>query len=355
MVADAGNGPPRDDAGGPCERIPDSVRGAWRDLEGARIVPQGGGLLHRTLRAEGPRGDFILQRLSDVFAPGIHDNIRAITRRLADRGFPTFELVETDTGGLFLDTAQGGRWRLLTRLEGVTREICSDAESARSATRLAAEFHRALWDFDRPLAPLGFVFHDTARHFADLHAAIEDHPDHPRAGEVRALAAEVFSEAERLPALPPLPARVIHGDLKFTNVLFAADEGAGARRALALIDFDTLARMPLWIELGDAWRSWCNRAGEDSEEPDFEESIFEASLGAYLEAMGGRLEPAERETLAGGLPRVALELAARFAADALEGTHWQQDEARFGRDGAHNVLRARGQLALARRTRGFAR
>ena len=48
-----------------------------------------------------------------------------------------------------------------------------------------------------------------------------------------------------------------------------------------------------------------------------------------------------------GLERIALELAARFARDALEESYFGFDPA-FGGRGEHNLLRARGQAALAR-------
>ena len=44
--------------------------------------------------------------------------------------------------------------------------------------------------------------------------------------------------------------------------MFAHD----ADRALCLIDLDTLAHMPVALELGDALRSWCNPATEDAGE-----------------------------------------------------------------------------------------
>ena len=46
---------------------------------------------------------------------------------------------------------------------------------------------------------------------------------------------------------------------------------------------------------------------------------------------------------------IMVELAARFAADALNEAYFGWDEARFSSRGAHNLLRARGQLALAKR------
>ena len=90
------------------------------------------------------------------------------------------------------------------------------------------------------------------------------------------------------PSPPPRPA---HGDLKISNVLFVP----GTEEALALIDFDTLGRHGLDAELGDALRSWCNPAGEDTIQPEFDMAIFEASLQGYF-AEARTVTPEERAT-----------------------------------------------------------
>ena len=106
--------------------------------------------------------------------------------------------------------------------------------------------------------------------------------------------------------------------------------------------------MDLPSELGDAWRSWCNPAGED--DPDgvsFDVGLFEASARAFL-AAGPPLTAAERAGLPGAPERICLELAARFCADAVRNSYFREDRARFPEAGAHNLHRARCQHRLAR-------
>ena len=54
----------------------------------------------------------------------------------------------------------------------------------------------------------------------------------------------------------------------------------------------------------------------------------------------------EWESIVPGFERIALELAARFARDAMEERYFGWDP-KFGTRGEHNLLRAKGQYSLA--------
>jgi aminoglycoside phosphotransferase (APT) family kinase protein len=188
--------------------------------------------------------------------------------------------------------------------------------------------------------------HDTVQHLARLDEAVATHPGHRLAAQVAPLAAAIRAGAQALPSLPTLPARVCHGDLKFNNVLFAGAEGAARERPVCLIDLDVVGPLPLAYELGDAWRSWCNRAGEDQAQAVLDLEIFRASLDGYREGRGRALGADERRGLLLGVEWVSLELAARFAADALRESYFGWDPRRFPGRGEHNLVRARGQWSL---------
>jgi Ser/Thr protein kinase RdoA (MazF antagonist) len=321
------------------------------DLAAPRAEPIPVGLIHSSFAVHDGAAAYVLQRVSPIFSPGIHENIRAVTEQLHRRGVATLRLVPTRTGALFVDLGDDGRWRLLTRVQGVGFDVCESPAQARSAGALVARFHGALVDLAHDFRPLGIPFHDTPAHLAALEAALAARRDHPLARDVAALAAEILPAARDDAGLAGLPLRVAHGDLKFNNVLFAGPAGAERERAVSLIDLDTVSRMPLWVELGDAWRSWCNRRGEDSAEAELDLERFRAAAEGWLSGVGFPLAPGERESLALGLERIALELAARFAADALEERYFAWDAARFASRGEHNLLRARGQLSLFRQAR----
>lgn len=320
-------------------------------LESARVEPIPVGLIHQSFAVSAAGVESVLQRVSNIFAPAIHQNIDAVTRRLEARGMETFRIVPTRAGELFADLGAAGRWRLLTRVPGVCFERCVSAAQVEAASALTARFHAALRDFDFELQPMGMPWHDTDAHLRALADALAECTEHPLRGEVATLAQAVDAAFAALPPAPDVPARIIHGDLKFNNVLFAGEQGAASERAVALIDFDTLVRLPLWMELGDAWRSWCNRAGEDVPEAEFDRELFRVALEAYLEGGDVAPEPAERASLSHAVERMALALAVRFAADALRESYFAWDVERFESCGHHNLVRARGQLDVARQAR----
>ena len=287
-------------------------------------------------------GQFILQRLHPVFGPEVHLDIEAVTSHLAAKRHETPRLVRTRRGELWVSEPDGRPWRLLTCIPGeVVRAADSPARCAATGSGLG-RVHRALWDFAPDFVHRRSGVHDTARHLARLRAAVTEHQDHRLGGEIRPLAAEILMAAEGLAIPPGLPLRVVHGDPKISNFVFAPD---GSVRAM--IDLDTFARLPLPLELGDALRSWCCPGGEEAPEP-IKIAHFAAAIEGYASAIGELPTPAERAAIPGATALVAVELAARFCTDALEERYFAWDASRFSSAAEHNLVRSRAQLALGR-------
>ncbi|MAG31644.1 MAG: hypothetical protein CL908_12220 [Deltaproteobacteria bacterium] len=328
--------------------IPDAVRHAYRELDGPLEVQLlSGGLLHRSLHVRSRGGEFVLQRVSDVFAPEVHANIRAVTTHLAARGHSTPTLLATREGEPAASLGAQGRWRLMSFLGGASFQQLASLEQARSAGALVGRFHAALRDFEAPLAPMGIPYRDTPGYLTAMRSGLAAHSGHRLAARIRPLAERLLAAFDDLGPPPAnLPSRVIHGDLKLANVLFESAEGAGRDRALALIDLDTLMRAPLWMDLGDAWRSWCNPSGEEDNGPRFDMEAFEASYRGFVAGFGVPLSSAERESLVTAAERITLELCSRFVTDALEESYFAWDEAHYPAPGEHNAARAEGQWRL---------
>jgi Ser/Thr protein kinase RdoA (MazF antagonist) len=312
-------------------------------IAGAVIEPIAIGLVNRTYRVcDGVEPRLILQRLHPIFAGEVNEDIDAITAYLAHQGLRTPRLVRTLAGARWVE--HEGIWRALTYLPGETRTELSDPAAARSAGALVGRFHRALADLDHTFAFRRAGVHDTARHLARLERALAT--PGPLADAVRPIAEAILDHARRLDPLPATRRRIVHGDLKISNLLW--DE---RNEASAIVDLDTLGHGILAHEIGDALRSWCNPRGESDAAAYVDEALFEAALVGWGGVMRSSLDREEIESLALGLETIALELAARFALDAIEDCYFGWDPSRFPDRPAHNRARAASQLALARDAR----
>ncbi|MDH5492171.1 MAG: phosphotransferase [Myxococcales bacterium] len=326
----------------PAVQIPARVRQAY-GLEGARLRSISMGWINQTFRVERESGpDLALQRLHPIFGPEVHEDIEAVTRHLEAKGLSTPRIERSAEGALCVE-AEGGLWRALRWLEGQAFvSLRSRPERLRSAGRLVGRFHAALADLDHDFAFRRAGVHDTEAHLARLLELLDERGAQAGLSAVAQAASAVLEQATSLPPIATQPQRLLHGDLKASNLLF----DAAGERALALLDLDTLGRGPVAVELGDALRSWCNRADEDDPASSFDADAFEAALEGYAQGAPGWLLPEEIRSIVPGIERISLELASRFAADAFEDRYFGWDPSRYRSRRRHNLARVRGQLAL---------
>ena len=332
--------------------IPPAVRLAYglavdESTLDVRHVPSNINLTYIVTGRSQPRAaPLVLQRLHPVFGANVHLDIEAVTRHLVARGLTTPRLVPTESGALWTrDESEpvAHVWRALTYVDGVTVHSTRDPAWLESAAALLGSFHSALADLphvfvhERPL-------HDTQRHLTNLKAALAS----PKAAgdpEARELCERVLRHAETVRVdFKALPKRLIHGDPKLSNVMFERD---GDGRALCMIDLDTVGRGYLAYELGDALRSWCNPGGEDQATASVDPAAFAAVVRGYARSCPADVTEAELASAIDGLETVSVELASRFAADAIQDSYWGWDPQRFGSRREHNLLRAKGQLSLS--------
>ena len=323
--------------------------GAGIDLSavaGVEIEPFGTGLINETYRVTVATGErYVLQRLNPVFDPHVNLDIDALTRHLAAQGAPTQRLVPPmgDSGRLWVE-ADGQNWRLSTYVAGVCFDRLQDARQATEAGALLGRFHRLVSTLCITLHGERLGVHDTQRHLAALRTAVDEHRSHRYYDRIAPLADEVFEAAETLQPLPAMADRLVHGDPKISNLVFAEDNGAG----ICMIDLDTLAHMPLPLEIGDAVRSWCNPKGEDERRAGFRMDLFSAAMGGYAAEAGEMADATEWQSFVPAAGTIMVELAARFTRDALRESYFGWNADKFPDRSTHNQVRAMGQLNLYR-------
>ncbi len=310
----------------------------YGEAAGATLRPLRGGLINQTWSFEGPAGRGVLQRLHPIFGPEVHVDIEAVTRHLTDRGLATPRLFHTRDGDLWVDLTPDGVWRAMSFIDGRSLDRADSPAQLAEAGALLARFHRACADLEHDFRFARAAVHDTDVHLRRLATVAASPGDDLSRGVARA----ILRAGESLRPLPHTPQRVLHGDPKLNNVRF---DRAG-RRARCMIDLDTLRRGPLAHDLGDAWRSWCNRSGEDEGAARFDLALLDAAVRGYADAAGGLLEPAEIDASLIALERITLELAARFCTDVFEDSYFGWDRTRYPSRREHNLIRARSQLSL---------
>ncbi|HEX7839200.1 MAG TPA: phosphotransferase [Kofleriaceae bacterium] len=322
--------------------VPDEVARAWGwEAGGAEFARLPGGLLNATYAVRrGGEPVAVLQQLHPVFAAEVNLDIDAVTAHLAARGLVTPRLVRTRDGRAWHDHA-GRVWRALSWIEGQTVHAVPDPRWAEAGGALVGAFHRAVADLSHDYAFARAGVHDTRAHLARLAEHVAAGGDAEGALAVE-LGREILGAARGLPELPDIPRRHCHGDLKISNLLFAASPVRG----ICLVDLDTLGLSTMAFELGDAMRSWCNPHGEDAGKVAFDLGIFAAAIRGFREVAEAQVTADEKTAIVFGLETVCLELAARFAVDVFRDDYFGWDPARFPSRRAHNLVRARCQLAL---------
>ena len=313
-------------------------------LGDATTEPFPKGLINRSWLVVIPgQQPLVLQRVNPMFPTAINTDIAVVTRHLANKGLRTPRLITTPDGELFLEEEDAG-WRQLTYIPGNTYDVVDNTHQAGGAGALLGRFHRAVGGLKHTFANADLRVHDTVRHLANLRATLNRSGKHPRFAQVDALAEEVFELANGLPDLGDVPDRVVHGDPKISNIVFAEE----SNDALCFIDFDTLGHMPILLELGDAFRSWCNPQTEDAPDAEFSVMIFSSAVAGYAREAEGLLAEDEWSKIPAATLTITVELAARFCADALNESYFGWDASRFTSANDHNQARTKNQLELAR-------
>lgn len=321
-----------------------------RFVPGARptVTPSVDGAVHGTYVVtlqDSTDPAYVLQRMHSIFAPNVMEDIEAVCRYAKGHGFdalPVFEPVY-GTRELVLHD-EGTWWRVMRYVDGSTHEMVPGTEYAYSAGLCIGTFHAAMQGFTAPLVHALPHFHDTQwvmenlrRVYAEADVSVQENCRDAVDFVLREY--PVYLETVALQ-----PVRLIHGDLKISNVRFAR-EGADV---CALLDLDTLMYAPLAVEMGDALRSWCNPGGEDAKDPTFDRDLYDHALRGYHKGVGVVVTDDELHSVPHGVALITLELAARFLTDAIEERYFVHNTERYPTLRAQNLTRAQVQLALYR-------
>lgn len=295
---------------------------------------------------------YILQRLSRAAfhdIPGLMGNVAAVTEFLAARSpdpRSSLHLIPTLDGRSFCRDSEGEFWRVYDFVEdSLCLQTPETPEDFYQSAVAFGQFQCRLRDFPaETLCETIPNFHNTPDRYRKFHMAV----DADAVGRLSSVLPEVrfllereekAGTLQRLREGGELPVRVTHNDTKLNNVML----DAVTRKALCVIDLDTVMPGLVAYDFGDSIRFGASTASEDEKDLSRVEmslDLYETYARGFIPACGG-LTAAELESLPLGAWTMTLENGLRFLTDYLEGDHYYH----ITRP-EHNLDRCRTQLKL---------
>ncbi len=319
------------------------------NLSDFKVERIGTGHIHDTYKLIGEK-KFILQRVNkNVFK---EPDIIASNQRLASdylkKHFPDYSFLSCIPSihkTEMVYDGDGFPWRLFHYLENtVTVDKVETADEAFSAASEFAKLTRCLDKIDVA------HFKETIPHFHDLNLRYQQFETALAKSPLKlkeSAMAEV-SDCKRFNHLTEtyrsfisngsLRLRVTHNDTKINNILF----DAVSRKAVSVIDLDTLMPGYLIYDLGDMVRTYVCPVSE--EEKDFSKILFRkefyvALLEGYLSQMESVMSPKEKAAIPFAGKMMTYIMALRFLTDYLNGDVYYHTDYT-----GQNLVRAGNQL-----------
>lgn len=312
----------------------------------------GSGHINSTYQVKTDDGHvYILQRINQyVFTNprAVMENVGAVTEYLRAQVEDPSEVLNfllSDEDSYYYVDGDGEYWRCYEFADGICLEAPeSDSDLYESAIAFG-RFQELLKEFPaETLHETIPLFHNTVNRYRLFKQALQA----DRAGRAAGVSEEIRfimereSEAGticRLLESGELPLRVTHNDTKLNNVLL----NARTRRAMCVLDLDTVMPGSSLYDYGDSIRFGAATAAEDEKDVSkmgLDLNLFRVYTQGYLKACPG-LTGKEKELLPLGAKIITLELGVRFLTDYLDGDLYFKTAYP-----EHNLVRARTQLKL---------
>ena len=298
---------------------------------------------------------YILQKVNgNVFKKPeqVLSNIEKVTAFLKVRAGSEREvlsLIPTKDGNTFIKDEKGDVWRMYNFIENsICLDIVEDENDFYECAYAFGKFQRDLRHF--PADTLYETipnFHNTPIRFGAFLSAVSA----DKCGRAAGVPDEIDFIVKRqdfysclidAEARGDLPLRVTHNDTKSNNVMLDKT----TRKALCVIDLDTIMPGYSVTDFGDAIRFGASTAAEDEKDLSkvhFSIELFNAYTKGYMAGCGGKLKPTEIMLMPEGAKMMTIECGMRFLTDYLEGdTYFKTAYPE------HNLVRARTQLKLVK-------
>lgn len=321
------------------------------------VIPYGNGHINDTFLVQ-TKGkikvkQYILQRINHrVFknVEGLMNNIEIVTAyvNINSPGNGYQKIIKTkDNKNYYFCSDTYTYWRVYTFVEdGVSFDDIVEPNLFYETGLAFGEFQKHIQDLNaEKIVETIANFHNTKIRFKNFETSVNlDLVD-----RVRLAKPEIdflLSKKDYAPVIVDLleekkiPYRITHNDTKLNNVIFHKT----TKKALSVIDLDTIMPGSILYDFGDAIRYGANKGKEDDRDltkVGIDLNLFELFTKGFLENTAKMMNKTEIEHLAFSALLMTYELSMRFLEDYLNGDKYFKAS-----DDEHNLRRARAQIAL---------
>lgn len=300
-------------------------------------------------------GYFLQHINSGIFKDvnGLMNNISRVVSHLKQKEIDLkdqcfLELIPAKTGEYFHVDADQQYWRLFNFIKDGEAFNCADPQLAFESGKMFGRFLSDLSDLDT--SKLG----ETIPRFHDLELRLEQFNDaiaknnEDRIANASAEISFVHSHAKEMLELThlinagKLPIRVTHNDTKLNNVLFNKD-----RKAICVVDLDTVMPGSILFDYGDAIRTGANTAVEDETDLSkvgFNIEAYKMFTQGFLVNMATVFSEKEISLLPFSTRFMTFIIGLRFLTDYLNGDIYFKVNCP-----EHNLIRTRVQFEFIRK------
>ena len=312
------------------------------------VTTLGNGLINDTFLVETSHDSFVLQLINAKVFPNpehVIDNLWQLSQHIRQKPSNSVclqipELLPSQSGQFYYKDAEGQVWRALQLIQPAeSRERIDNDDEAQQIGFALAHFHHLCSDLSSTLlhdtlpgfhiTPLYFQHYQTllAKTSTQKDAEFLHCQDFIQANQTQV---DTLAKAQQLGKLKE---RVIHGDPKLNNFLFAPD----THKIVSLIDLDTVKPGLVHYDIGDCVRSCCHNKHDDS----LDIRRCEIILGHYLQEAGEFFSAEDYDYLYAAIWLIPFELGLRFFSDYLSGDQYFKTTSP-----RQNLKRALSQFAL---------
>lgn len=310
----------------------------------------GNGHINDTYRVITTKNQYIIQRINHyVFKrpDQLMVNYRLVTDYLKtvvnNPLRETLTIIPTKDNKDYYITQDGNYYRAILFIDDcICLETMTGPEDFYQTGIAFGHFQTQLADFDaNQLFESIPNFHHTPKRFENFLKAL-DNASNQRKEKAQKEIDFILNHKQAANALfdMNLPLRVTHNDTKLNNILFDTK----TKKALCIIDLDTI--MPGFIanDFGDSIRSGATYSKEDEPNVDLvtlDLPLYESFLNGFIDGAKSILTKDEIKSLPVGAKTITLEQAIRFLTDYLENDIYYKTDYED-----HNLVRTRTQIKL---------